>query len=119
MEWLFGGSGAAKDAAKLDAKLSASTAQGRSAPAREDDSLAKKRGNEHFKRREFDAAAREYSLGIDAQPTATLFSNRSVRLCRCLHYVHLIARCTNVCMDLHEWVTCRPRTARSDASMPR
>lgn len=78
MEWLFGSGGAAKEAAKLDAKLSASTAQGRSAPAREDDSLAKKRGNEHFKRREFDAAAREYSLGIDAQPTATLFSNRSV-----------------------------------------
>lgn len=78
MEWLFGSSAPA-DAATLDAKLSASTAQGRSAPAQEDDSTFKARGNAHFKRREFADAEREYSLGIDAEPTATLFSNRSVR----------------------------------------
>lgn len=79
MEWLFGGGASAVPAAAaVDAKLSASTAQGRSAPAREDDSAHKLRGNELFKRREFAAAAHEYSLGIATEPTATLFSNRSV-----------------------------------------
>lgn len=118
MEWLFGSGDAAKDAAKLDAKLSASTAQGRSAPAREDDSLAKKRGNDHFKRREFDAAAREYSLGIDAQPTATLFSNRSVHVAaHSMVYVMYTYNTTLTCMSTG-WLH-RPRTARSNASMPR
>lgn len=79
MEWLFGGSSA--PAAAVDAKLSASTAQGRSAPSDEDDSRHKARGNEHFKRREFEAAIREYSLGIERRPTATLHSNRSAAYC--------------------------------------
>lgn len=79
MEWLFGGSSQPAGAA-VDATLSASTAQGRSAPSEGDDSWHKARGNDHFKRKEFGSAIREYSLGIERRPTATLYSNRSVSL---------------------------------------
>jgi hypothetical protein len=76
MEWLFG---RPSEAPPVDVKLSGSTPQGRSAPSREDDSWHKNRGNEYFKNRDFENAVREYSAGIAQQPTATLFSNRSVR----------------------------------------
>lgn len=76
MEWLFGS--APTPAVAVDATLSASTAQGRSAPAQEDTSMHKQRGNEHFKRKEYDEAIREYTLGIAIAPSATLYSNRSV-----------------------------------------
>jgi hypothetical protein len=76
MEWLFGSSAAPPVA--VDTKLSASSAQGRSAPSLEDDSWHKNRGNDHFKCREYEDAVREYSLGIDKHATATLYSNRSV-----------------------------------------
>jgi small glutamine-rich tetratricopeptide repeat-containing protein alpha len=80
MEWLFGSSGSSGDAAAA-APLSASTARGRSAPSEEDDSQHRVRGNELFQRREFEAAAQEYALGIARRPTATLLSNRSAALC--------------------------------------
>uniref|UniRef100_K3W888 Uncharacterized protein n=1 Tax=Globisporangium ultimum (strain ATCC 200006 / CBS 805.95 / DAOM BR144) TaxID=431595 RepID=K3W888_GLOUD len=79
MEWLFGSSAAPPVA--VDTKLSASSAQGRSAPSLEDDSWHKNRGNDHFKCREYEDAVREYSLGIDKHATATLYSNRSAAYC--------------------------------------
>ncbi|GMF36565.1 unnamed protein product [Phytophthora fragariaefolia] len=79
MEWLFGSSSGA--APGVSAKLSASSAQGRSAPSLEDDSWHKNRGNELFKLRDFEAAVREYSLGIARLPSATLHSNRSAAYC--------------------------------------
>ncbi|ETP10667.1 hypothetical protein F441_13746, partial [Phytophthora nicotianae CJ01A1] len=79
MEWLFGSTSPA--APSVSAKLSASTTQGRSAPSRGDDSWHKNRGNEFFKSKDFEAAIREYSLGIERKPTATLHSNRSAAYC--------------------------------------
>lgn len=76
MEWLFGGSGG--PAAAVDAPLTASRAKGSSAPSQADESQHKARGNELFRRQEFQEAAREYSLGLARTPSATLFSNRSV-----------------------------------------
>lgn len=78
MEWLFGRSTAPPPEATVNATLSYSTAQGRSAPSQQDASYHKNRGNEHFKRKEFENAVREYTLGIEQGATATLFSNRSV-----------------------------------------
>ncbi|KAE8908570.1 hypothetical protein PF005_g21460 [Phytophthora fragariae] len=78
MEWLFGSASAAPP---VSAKLSASTAQGRSAPSLEDDSWHKNRGNELFKLKDYEAAVREYSLGIERSPSATLHSNRSAAYC--------------------------------------
>ncbi|KAF1778306.1 Tetratricopeptide-like helical domain [Phytophthora cactorum] len=80
MEWLFGSASPAA-APPVNAKLSASTPQGRSAPSSEDDSWHKNRGNEFFKSKDFEAAIREYSLGIERKPTATLHSNRSAAFC--------------------------------------
>ncbi|KUF82525.1 hypothetical protein AM588_10000414 [Phytophthora nicotianae] len=48
---------------------------------RGDDSWHKNRGNEFFKSKDFEAAIREYSLGIERKPTATLHSNRSAAYC--------------------------------------
>ncbi|RLN85078.1 hypothetical protein BBJ28_00001110 [Nothophytophthora sp. Chile5] len=79
MEWLFGSPAPA--ASTVSASLSASTPQGRSAPSLGDDSRCKSRGNEFFKQKDFEAAIREYSLGIELQPTATLHSNRSAAYC--------------------------------------
>jgi small glutamine-rich tetratricopeptide repeat-containing protein alpha len=79
MEWLFGSS--STDAAPVSAKLSASTAQGRSAPSLEDDSRHKSRGNELFRLKDFEAAVCEYSLGLAIRPSATLYSNRSAAYC--------------------------------------
>ncbi|KAG7398589.1 Stress-induced-phosphoprotein 1 [Phytophthora boehmeriae] len=76
MEWLFGSS-----SPSVSAKLSASTAQGRSAPSKEDDSYYKNRGNEFFKLKDYEAAVGEYSLGIERKPSATLHSNRSAAYC--------------------------------------
>ncbi|KAG7382216.1 Stress-induced-phosphoprotein 1 [Phytophthora pseudosyringae] len=78
MEWLFGSSAAAPP---VSAKLSASTSQGRSAPSRGDDSQHKIRGNALFKAKDYEAAIREYSLGIERTATATLHSNRSAAYC--------------------------------------
>ncbi|KAG3079588.1 hypothetical protein PI124_g20719 [Phytophthora idaei] len=80
MEWLFGSASPAA-APPVNAKLSASIPQGRSAPSSEDDSWHKNRGNEFFKSKDFEAAIREYSLGIERKPTATLHSNRSAAFC--------------------------------------
>ncbi|CEG44744.1 TPR repeat-containing protein [Plasmopara halstedii] len=79
MEWLFGST--TRAAPSINAKLSASTAQGRSAPSSEDDSRHKNRGNDFFKSKDFEAAIREYSLGIEQKATATLHSNRSAAYC--------------------------------------
>ncbi|CAI5713790.1 unnamed protein product [Peronospora destructor] len=79
MDWLFGSSSSTPP--PVNVQLSSSTAQGRSAPSREDDSRHKNRGNEFFKLRDYDAAIREYSLGIEETPTATLYSNRSAAYC--------------------------------------
>ncbi|POM75171.1 Heat shock protein (Sti1) [Phytophthora palmivora] len=78
MEWLFGSSSTAPT---VSAKLSASTPHGRSAPSREDASWYKSRGNEFFKAKDYEAAIREYSLGIEREATATLHSNRSAAYC--------------------------------------
>ncbi|KAG1712253.1 hypothetical protein DVH05_000003 [Phytophthora capsici] len=78
MEWLFGSS---PSLPPVGTKLSASTPQGRSAPSREDDSWHKNKGNAFFKAKDFEAAVREYSLGIERKPTATLHSNRSAAYC--------------------------------------
>ncbi|RLN31422.1 hypothetical protein BBJ28_00026244 [Nothophytophthora sp. Chile5] len=79
MEWLFGPP--APSTSAVSASLSASTPQGRSAPSLGDDSRCKSLGNEFFKQKDFEAAVREYSLGIELQPTATLHSNRSAAYC--------------------------------------
>ncbi|RMX64622.1 hypothetical protein KXD40_008198 [Peronospora effusa] len=78
MDWLFGSSSATP---AVSVQLSSSTPQGRSAPSREDDSRHKNCGNEFFKLRDYEAAIREYSLGINKTPTATLYSNRSAAYC--------------------------------------
>ncbi|CAI5716045.1 unnamed protein product [Hyaloperonospora brassicae] len=84
MNWLFGASSAAVPTAS--AHLSASTAHGRSAPSRDDDSQHKKRGNDFFRAKNYEEAIREYSLGIDNEPTATLYSNRSAAYCALGHF---------------------------------
>ncbi|KAI9991293.1 hypothetical protein PInf_018949 [Phytophthora infestans] len=80
MEWFFG-SAPPTAALPENAKLSTSTPQGRSAPSFEDDSWHKNYGNEFFKSKDFQAAIREYSIGIERKPTATLYSNRSAAYC--------------------------------------
>ncbi|CAH0521733.1 unnamed protein product [Peronospora belbahrii] len=78
MNWFFGSSSTTPP---VSVTLSSSTTQGRSAPSEEDDSRHKNRGNEFYKLKNYEAAIYEYSLGLDQNPTATLYSNRSAAYC--------------------------------------
>ena len=82
MNWFFSPSSSSASATvPRYVQLSASTPQGRSAPSQDDASQHKKRGNDYFKLKNYEAAIREYSFGIDEKPTATLYSNRSAAYC--------------------------------------
>ncbi|KAI9909572.1 hypothetical protein PsorP6_014827 [Peronosclerospora sorghi] len=79
MDWLFGSS--LPPPPPVSVNLSSSTPQGRCAPSRTDSSRHKNRGNAFFKSKDYEAAIREYSRGIEDRPSATLYSNRSAAYC--------------------------------------